>query len=93
MIVLLIISILLNIFFVVQCVLISRKYDEEILDLIGCGVNIGSRWSKQNTIEKLEKIKAKMEFEKLKVKDFNVITGIEVGIDIIGKELSELKGE
>lgn len=46
-------------------------------------------------IDILEKIKAEIEAErdKLKMKNFNVITGMEVGIDIIDNYISELKGE
>lgn len=46
-------------------------------------------------IKELEKIKAeiKAERDKLKMKNFNVITGMEVGIDIIDKHIAELKGE
>lgn len=66
--------------------------DEEKLDLIGCGVNIGSRWSKQNTIEELEKIRA--EIKELKNdSDYYEWYGIRRAINLIDNHISELKGE
>lgn len=73
--------------------------DEEKLDLIGCGVNIGSRWSKQNTIEELEKIIDKIDFEEkwlINIKmdnGFISIADIEIAMSGIRRVVSELKGE
>ena len=61
--------------------------DEEKLDLIAGGVYIGNRWSKQNTIAELEKLKA--EFEEDKYILLNQITAIKV----IDNHIVELKGE
>ena len=60
--------------------------DEEKLDLIAGGVYIGNRWSKQNTIAELEKLKA--EFEEDKYILLNQITAIKV----IDMHIAELKG-
>lgn len=45
--------------------------------------------------DELESLKTEIEAEKdkLKMKNFNVITGMEVGIDIIDNHISELEGE
>ena len=45
--------------------------------------------------DELESLKTEIEAEKdkLKMKNFNVITGMEVGIDIIDNHISELDGE
>ena len=34
--------------------------DEKKLDLMGCGVYMGTHWSKQNTISELEKLKTEI---------------------------------
>ena len=68
--------------------------DEKKLDLIGCGVYMGSRWSKQNTIAELEKIKAEIEEDK-KLYSYNehIQKGHSNCIDIVNSHISELKGE
>ena len=65
--------------------------DEEKLDLIGCGVNIGSRWSKQNTIEELEKIKNRIDY--VRTCGMGKNKSLEYIEKYINKEISELKGE
>lgn len=71
--------------------------DEEKLDLIGCGVNIGSRWSKQNTIAELEKIRIKIEELKPNNPNFKHFIGetraINNALAVIDNHIAELKGE
>lgn len=72
--------------------------DEEKLDLIGCGVNIGSRWSKQNTIAELENIKAEITEYRNNINagsdEFHIgrLFGCDEMVEIIDKHISELKG-
>ncbi|MBO5809665.1 MAG: hypothetical protein J6R32_02435 [Bacteroidales bacterium] len=70
--------------------------DEEKLDLIGCGVYIGCRWSKQDTIAELEKIKAEMEVlhnnYKINIQGYSMSVAREC-MDIIDQRISELEGE
>lgn len=69
--------------------------DEEKLDLIGCGVYIGSRWSKQNTITELENLKEEIEELKPNNPKFEHYVGetraINNVLEVINKHIAKLK--
>ena len=67
--------------------------DEKKLDLIGCGVYMGSRWSKQNIIVELEKIKARLNHRANEHLDGDYYVRIKDINEVIDEELAELKGE
>ena len=67
--------------------------DEKKLDLIGRGVYIGSRWSKQNTIAELENIKARLNHRANEHLDGDYYVRIKDINEVIDEELAKLKGE
>ena len=64
-------------------------------EMVDLAIKQGEEMYKLGRKHEALEIKAELESEKdkLKMKNFNVITGIEVGIDIIDKRISERKGK